>query len=115
MLFFLPRCNIWIQSSGRPELADKTAVYEDRICELHFDESMFLNDYRNRLHQSAVPNPLLVPKASLAAPTDSVCVFFFLLNTKYNNINLPIDFRRPVRNHRRNESNTIWEPVEWQK
>lgn len=72
MLFIARRCNIWIKNSGRPELADKTAVYEDRICELHFDAAMFLNDYRNRLHQAAVPNPLLVPSAALAAPTDSV-------------------------------------------
>lgn len=66
------RCNMWIKSSGRPELADKTAVYEDRICQLHFDDAMFLNDYRNRLHTSAVPNPQILPSAAMASPTEQV-------------------------------------------
>lgn len=55
------RCKMWIDKSGRPELAGKTAVYEDRVCEKHFEPSMFLNDYRNRLHTTAVPVLLLDP------------------------------------------------------
>lgn len=30
-------------------------MHEERVCERHFDPSMFLNDFRNRLHQAAVP------------------------------------------------------------
>lgn len=54
MCFFL-RCKAWIAVSGRPELADKLNVYEDRVCERHFEPSMFLNDYRNRLQNTAIP------------------------------------------------------------
>lgn len=52
-LFF--RCKAWIAVSGRPELADKLNVYEDRVCEKHFEPRMFLNDYRNRLQNTAIP------------------------------------------------------------
>lgn len=49
------RCELWITKSGRPELSEKSAVYEDRVCEKHFEPHMFLNDYRNRLQPSAIP------------------------------------------------------------
>lgn len=55
------RCKAWIAVSGRPELADKLNVYEDRVCEKHFEPNMFLNDYRNRLQNTAVPVLCLEP------------------------------------------------------
>lgn len=30
-------------------------MHEERICQLHFEPSAFINESRNRLHQSAYP------------------------------------------------------------
>lgn len=49
-------CRIWIEHSGRPDLLEKVNVHEERVCERHFESHMFLNDYRNRLHATAVPS-----------------------------------------------------------
>lgn len=77
--FVLFRCKAWIAKSGRPELSEKLAVYEDRVCEKHFEPQMFLNDYRNRLQHSAVPvlfldeesDPAPAPKYSTKVPSIS--------------------------------------------
>lgn len=69
-LFSNFRCKVWIEHSGRPELRDKLAVYEDRVCEKHFEPQMFLNDYRNRLQQSAVP--ILFLEAPVEPPLPAV-------------------------------------------
>lgn len=34
---------------------DKINVHEERVCERHFVDSMFVNEYHNRLHQTAIP------------------------------------------------------------
>lgn len=62
-LFLLSfRCKVWIEKSERADLAEKISVHEDRVCEKHFDPSSFLNDYRNRLHQTAIPTLFLDPQ-----------------------------------------------------
>lgn len=68
------RCKAWIAKSGRPELSEKLAVYEDRVCEKHFEPQMFLNDYRNRLQHSAVP-VLFLDEESDPAPAPKVPIF----------------------------------------
>lgn len=84
-LFNSISCRIWIERSGRPDLLDKVNVHEERVCERHFESNMFLNDYRNRLHASAVPSirPIndfhLVPDYSKAIDLSlalvNVCIF----------------------------------------
>lgn len=39
-------------------------MHEERVCERHFDDNMFVNDYHNRLHQTAVPVLYLCEDAS---------------------------------------------------
>lgn len=46
----------------RIDLMGKMNIHEERICQLHFESSMFTNEFRNRLHQSAVPTLYLTCK-----------------------------------------------------
>lgn len=52
---YFTRCRIWIEKTNRYDLLEKTNVHEERICQLHFEPSAFINESRNRLHQSAYP------------------------------------------------------------
>lgn len=50
-------------------MADKINVHEERVCELHFEPTAFLNDYRNRLHQTAIPTQYLDAPPAKPNPT----------------------------------------------
>lgn len=84
------RCKIWIEKSERPELFEKVNVHEERVCERHFEPQMFLNDYRNRLHQSAVPllclkdepQILSLPSLPTNLPISMLNVSFVFINSK---------------------------------
>lgn len=85
---------MWIERSERPDLLEKTNVHEERVCERHFSGNMFLNEYRNRLHPSAVPTlkpidhmPMLSDLSSvidLSIPLTGVKQSSFLLNFNCN-------------------------------
>lgn len=52
---YFHRCRIWIEKTNRYDLLEKPNVHEERICQLHFEPSAFINESRNRLHQTAYP------------------------------------------------------------
>lgn len=52
---YFNRCRIWIEKTNRYDLLEKANVHEERICQMHFEPSAFINESRNRLHQSAYP------------------------------------------------------------
>lgn len=56
------RCRIWIGKTQRFDLLDKANIHDERICQQHFDATMFLNESQNRLHQYAIPSLYLTTK-----------------------------------------------------
>ncbi|KAF5277733.1 hypothetical protein FQR65_LT03713 [Abscondita terminalis] len=52
------RCKLWLQQVGRTDLGVDSGRHF-RICNLHFENSMYLNDLKNRLNSNALPTLLL--------------------------------------------------------
>lgn len=52
------RRGVWVDKIGRPELLN--SIHSNaRICSLHFNDSDFKNDKRNRLRENAIPTKML--------------------------------------------------------
>ncbi|XP_067126439.1 52 kDa repressor of the inhibitor of the protein kinase-like [Centruroides vittatus] len=52
------RCRMWLKNCKRKDLLKVKRKYlytVHRVCEDHFEERMFLNSLRNRLHHNAIP------------------------------------------------------------
>ena len=50
------RCKLWLEASERQDLLENWKEAEDfRLCQDHFEDSMFLNSLKNRLIQTAIP------------------------------------------------------------
>lgn len=61
-IFPFPRCELWLKNCGRTIQVPTENLYKTyRVCEDHFDSTMFLNDLKNRLQPHAVPKLINVP------------------------------------------------------
>lgn len=55
---FFCRSKQWVEACDRNDLSDKTPIElfnSYRVCAMHFTDSMFLNDLRNRLQPNSIP------------------------------------------------------------
>lgn len=53
------RCKIWLEKTRRFDLLTKSNVHDERLCQQHFEATMFVNGSKNRLQPYAIPTLFL--------------------------------------------------------